>query len=253
MDISPCKTTQLPLHTVSPCDPMREAGKEKEYFAIGLGALDLCKRALRGTIPLNIVDFQCGYGRVTRWFRREWPTATITAVEIDQGALDFVQSTFQAVPVAADAQLTFKLEPGANLIFSGSLLTHLDEWQWDRFLRIAIDALAPDGILVFTIHGRIAALLAEQRHPVYGNAIDTKKLYDAYKTSGFAFLPYAKEYPTFGLSLSSPEWIMRKLQAIPEVSIIAFEEGGWGQDVVAVRRHPWPMVLPDFAPHTNGI
>ncbi len=244
-------TASLPLHVISPNDTMCEAGNEKAYFSVGLGALDVCKRALRGKTPTHIVDFPSGYGRVTRWFRHEWPAAKISAVEIDTSALEFVHSFFGANPVLADPHLTFALEPGANLIFSGSLLTHLDEWQWDRFFRIAVDALAPDGVLVFTTHGRIAALLAERRHPIYGSLIDTKRLYDAYRTSGFAFLPYADEYPTFGLALSSPEWVMRKLQAMPEISIIAFEEGGWGQDVVAVRRHPWPMVIPDTASNAS--
>ncbi|MBB5046544.1 SAM-dependent methyltransferase [Rhodopseudomonas rhenobacensis] len=240
---SPAKI--LPSKAISPNDTMCEAGKEDEYFSVGRAALEICKRALRGATPEKVVDFPSGYGRVTRWFRHEWPSAEITAVELDAAALNFVQSTFAAIPVTADSHLTFKLDPGADLIFSGSLLTHFDEWQWDRFLRIAIDALAPEGVLVFTTHGRIAALLAEAEHPIYHNAVDTKQLYNAYKKTGFAFLPYAQDYPTFGLSLSSPGWVMQKLQTIPDISIIAFEEGGWGQDVVAVRRHPWPMVLSD--------
>jgi hypothetical protein len=35
---------------------------------------------------------------------------------------------------------------------------------------------------------------------------------------------------------------MNKLQQIPELKIIGFEEQGWGQDVVILRKNPWPMV-----------
>ena len=89
--------------------------------------------------------------------------------------------------------------------------------------------------------GEIAAYLAEQNHPVYGNAVDVAALYREYQAKGFAFLPYAADYPTFGLSLASPEWVMRKLQTISHAKIVAFQEGGWGQDVIALRKNPFPL------------
>ncbi len=129
-----------------------------------------------------------------------------------------------------------------DLIFSGSLLTHFDEWQWGIYLEMCFEALAPNGVFVFTTHGRIAALMAKDRHELFGNLVDTRELYERYKVGGFSFLPYDAAWPTFGITLSSPEWVMRRLQARPDIKIIGFEEGGWGQDVWIVQRNAWPMV-----------
>jgi len=231
------------ITAIAPDDTMHEAGKTDEYFRVGRGALDKCKAILDGRPVKTLIDFPSGYGRALRWFKREWPDATTYAVETDVRALDFVQATFEALPIVADAKLEMEIPAGADLIFSGSLLTHFDDWQWDRFLSMCVDALAPDGTFVFTTHGRIAALMAEQRHPVYGELIDTRALFERYSREGFAFLPYSPDYPEFGLSLSSPSWIMRRLERLPFAKIIAFEEYGWGQDVVAVRKHPWPLTI----------
>jgi hypothetical protein len=231
------------LRIISPKDTMLDAGRETEYFAAGEMALKVCKDILGGRVPDRIIDFPSGYGRALRWFRAEWPNAEIFAVEIIPDALDFVVDAFGASPVLGDHQLKMSIPLNADLIFSGSLLTHLDDWQWDIFLPMCIDALSKDGTLVFTTHGRIASLMAAQRNPIYGDMVDTVDLYNEYKETGFSFRPYSALYPTFGLTLSSPEWIMRRLQKLPMAKIVAFHEGAWGQDVVALRKSPWPMVL----------
>jgi SAM-dependent methyltransferase len=212
------------------------------YFSAGQQALEVCKGILAGSQPRRVIDFGCGYGRALRWFRAEWPRAEIFAVDIDPEALRFVSTTFGAIPVAGDHHLKMSIPGNIDLIFSGSLLTHLDQWQWDIFLPMCVDALAADGTLVATIHGRIAALLASQNHPVYGNAVDVLALHEAYKANSFAFLPYSKDYPTFGLTLSSPEWVMRQLQKIGDAKIVAFHEAAWGQDVIALRKNPWSLL-----------
>lgn len=232
------------IRDISEKDLMLDPGKEAEYFKVGSDALDICKRILGGRTPKRILDFPSGYGRVLRYFRMEWPNSEIFGIETDRDALDFVQAKFGATPVIADPELKMEVPNNADLIFSGSLLTHFDDWQWDLFLNLCIEALSPDGTFIFTTHGRIAALLAKDKHPVYGNMIDMEQLYKKYQKDGFAFEPYSKDYPTFGLSLSSPEWIMQRLQKMPSVKIVYFEEGGWGQDVIALRRNPWPLIQP---------
>jgi SAM-dependent methyltransferase len=233
------------LQLISALDTMLDDGPDgkKNYFSGGEQALAICRRALGERDPKRVVDFPVGFGRVARWFRYAWPHCELFGVEIDDNALDFTSSTFSMISIRADAKLkSTQLPEQTDLIFSGSLLTHFDEYQWDAFFKMCIPALAPDGVLVFTMHGRVAALLAADRHPIYGDVIDTKSLYETYRRDGFAFEPYARDFPTFGLSLSSPAWVMNKLQQIPELKIIGFDEQGWGQDVVILRKNPWPMV-----------
>jgi SAM-dependent methyltransferase len=226
---------------ISPHDTMLDSG-EDDYFQIGRAALDICAALLGGHTPKRIIDFPSGYGRVTRWFRAAWPGAELHAVEIDQRALTFVTEAFSARPILGDPYLKMNIPAGADLIFAGSLLTHLNAWQWDLFLSMCVTALSDNGVFVFTTHGRIAALLAQERPGFYGALIDANELCRTYRADGFAFQAYAPDYPTFGVSLSSPEWVMRRLQALPMAKVVTFAEGAWGQDVIALRRNPWPMV-----------
>ena len=230
------------IKKISPDDTMLDPGAEEVYFDVGRGALDICKGVLKGHAPKRILDFPSGYGRVMRWFRAEWPEAEILGAEVDAKCLDFVEETFGAKRIQADPRLNMEIPGEIDLIFSGSLLTHFDQWQWGIYLEMCANALSENGVFVFSTHGRVAALLAKQRHPVYGTLIDTRELYERYRETGFAFLPYDPAYPTFGLTLTSPEWIMRKLQAMPSIKIVHFEEQGWGQDVWAIKRNPWPMI-----------
>ena len=227
---------------ISPDDTMLDASGVDAYLEIGRNALEHCKRALKGRTPKRILDFPCGYGRVMRWFRHEWPGAELHGVETDSRCLDFVERSFGAKPVQADARLNMTVPSDVDLIFSGSLLTHFDEWQWRIYIEMCVDALSKDGVFLFTTHGRIASVLAKNRHPVYGDLVDTRELFERQKATGFSFLPYDIAYPTFGITLTSPAWIMGLLQAMPNVKVIGFEEGGWGQDIWAVQRAPWPMV-----------
>ena len=230
------------ITTISPLDTMCETGREEDYFKIGRGALDKCKKILEGAEPVRIVDFPSGYGRVLRWFKYEWPTAELIAVETDASALNFVSQTFGAVSVQSHPRLEMTIPSHVDLIFSGSLLTHFDGWQWDRFLKMNVDALRPGGILIFTIHGRVNALLLKENPLVYGELIDGRALYAKYIESGFAFQAYDANYPEFGVSLSSPEWTFRILQKLPLAKVVAFEEQGWGQDIVAIQKNGWSMI-----------
>jgi SAM-dependent methyltransferase len=240
MAIDPYPTLPQELRVISPLDTMLDNGEES-YFNIGLTAQYLCQKALGDRRPKRVIDFPVGFGRVVRWFRYAWPEAEIFGVEIDRHALSFVKEQFGIHPVEADAHT--KIPGNADLIFSGSLLTHFDEWQWDAFIRLCVSSLGEDGLLVFTTHGRVAALQAKENPHRFGESIDGHALYAAYRKRGFAYLPYSASYPTFGLSLSSPAWVMSKLQVVPELKIVGFEEQGWGQDVIVCRRNSWPMVV----------
>ena len=215
---------------------------EAAYYAGGGAALEVCERHV-GDIRA-IIDFPSGHGRVMRWFKLRYPRAKLYAVEVDTDALKFVSQTFGAEPIIANGNLEMDLPKDVDLIFSGSLLTRFDDWQWRRFLEMSLESLATNGFLVFSTHGRVAALLARARDPVYGEIIDTAELYRIYEKTGFAFLPYGAANRTYGLTLTSPQWIMSELEHHPLAKIVGFEEQGWGsghQDIVVIQKNAWPL------------
>src|SRR5437588_824000 len=55
-----------------------------------------------------------------------------------------------------------------DLIWVGSLLTHLDAPRWSVFFELFGSALAPDGVCVFTCHGHTAAEMIRTGKAGYG-------------------------------------------------------------------------------------
>jgi SAM-dependent methyltransferase len=216
---------------------MHEIGYTKEYFLTGQRALEICLSYVNlSKRNLRILDFPCGYGRVTRWFRNQFPSSEIYCCEIDSRMLDFVEKQFGAIRIQSNDEMEINLPIDLDLIFVGSLLTHYDENQWDKLLVMCQRALVTDGVLVFTTHGRRHALMARDRHSIYGNLVDTFLLYTQYVNEGFSYLPYEPTWPTFGLSLSSPDWVMKKILRFSNLKIIHMAEGEWGQDVWVIKK-----------------
>jgi SAM-dependent methyltransferase len=215
-----------------------------DYYLAGQRASDICKLALSGNAPGRVLDFPSGHGRVLRWLKRDYPDAELHAAEIDPDALEFVERVLGAHPIQSTPNFDTPLPGDLDLIFSGSLLTHLDVWQWDAFLGRCLEALRPGGVLVATFHGRIAGLMARDGHEVFGSLVDTRALYADYARSGFAYRNYDDSCPTYGLTLSSPAWVLGRLDRYPLARVELLREGGWGgyQDVLAISKNDWPMV-----------
>jgi SAM-dependent methyltransferase len=213
-------------------DTMFEIGKAEEYFKIGRRAYEICAPLIsdKGK-DIRVLDFPSGYGRVLRYFRNEHPAAVIFACELDSRMLDFVSNQFDAIPIQSKDNFDIELPGNLDLIFMGSLLTHLSEHQWEKIFNLIEPCIKVGGHIVFTTHGRLHFKMASEGHAIFGDLIDVVQLFHDAKFSGFAYAPYDFSWPSFGLSLSSPDWIMKKITKWPNLKVHSFSEASWGQDV----------------------
>src|SRR5262249_41864877 len=100
------------------------------------------------------LDFACGYGRVTRWLARALGPARVTAADIDRQAIRFCAHEFGVRPLAAHAETARTAFPGAyDLVFAGSLLTHLPLHACPATLHALAATVRPRGLLVFSTQG----------------------------------------------------------------------------------------------------
>jgi SAM-dependent methyltransferase len=218
------------IRDVMPGDAMYAYAPEL-YWEAGERALALCRDALGGREPQRVLDFACGAGRVLRHFKAAWPEAELTACDTWRPGLAWSVETFGALrqPGNMDPSLV-ELHGLFDLIWSGSLLTHVDETFWRKTLALWKGALG--GALVFTAHGPSVAervrrgeldFTPEQREAVLAS----------YDRTGFGFAPSYSEQFNFGDCLSSPEWVRARL-AEAGLSVTFYHEDAWlGQDVVA--------------------
>ncbi|MFM1851357.1 MAG: hypothetical protein RIS54_1041 [Verrucomicrobiota bacterium] len=232
-----------PSRVVSPHDGMVAPGLEEQYFDLGRRALELVHFSSvlcdKPHYP-NILDLPCGHGRVLRWLRAHYPYAKITACDLERDGVDFCAQEFGADPVYSETDLR-KLPFTAqfDLIWVGSLLTHLPEDRWLAALDCFIRWTAECGVLIFSVQGRtVPSLLARGRRNVAEN-IDKPALLEEFARTGFAYQRYFESTPEadYGLAVSSPEWLMRVLQRYPDVIMRAYLEEAWGmQDIVILYK-----------------
>jgi len=232
-----------PSRTISPRDGMVAPGLEEQYFDIGRRALELVK--FSGQLcdkphyP-EILDLPCGYGRVLRWLRAEYHYAKITGCDLERDGVDFCAKEFGAVPVYSEKDLRkLPFDTQFDLIWVGSLLTHLPQERWLAALDCFIRWTKECGVLIFSTQGRtVSSLLARGQRNIAEN-IDKPALIKEFSQTGFAYQRYFESTPEedYGLTLSSPELLMRVLQRYPDIIMRAYLEEAWGmQDIVILYK-----------------
>lgn len=218
-------------------------GDGTHYFKVGLSAIRCIDEALAGTNfteVQTILDFPCGSGRVLRFLRERFPAAEITACELDPGPVKFCVRTFGALPAFSALNLDEVVLPQSfDLIWCGSLVTHLNERGILSLLRLFHRQLRTGGLMIFTTHGDFVPGRILRRDFDYGltpEQID--RIGASYPETGYGFEDYAGE-KDYGVSLTSPGWIRRRVAEVGGLREVYFKERGWDdhQDVFGfVRR-----------------
>src|SRR5207248_11688216 len=109
-----------------------------------------------------------------------------------------------------------------DLIWCGSLLTHLDAPRWGEFLNFFARRLKPGGVCVFTTHGNYVATCMRDLAWGYG-VPDQEGLVRDWSANGLSYRAYPDQ-PGYGVSLSSADWIRAQVARVPKLHWIAHHE-----------------------------
>ncbi len=233
-------------------DTMFEASSER-YLTVGLSALGVIEAAFLGSPPpRSILDLPCGFGRVTRMLRARYPSADITVCDLDRAGVDFTSACFGAR--GAYSQQDFRdlqLRAVFDLIWVGSLLTHLPEHQTRQFLDFALRHMGPHSRLIVTSHG---AFVADRlRLWPYGLTTPAARgLLAEARMAGYGFRGYSGGQH-YGISLASRCWFEHTLASSP-LCLQSYQERGWDehQDTLVLRRRPPAGSWRDFFDRLRG-
>ncbi|HEX5707903.1 MAG TPA: methyltransferase [Pyrinomonadaceae bacterium] len=221
---------------IHPDDGMYK-GDGAHYFHVGLDALRRIDEALASAgidDVRKILDMPCGYGRVLRLLVQRFPRAEVTACELERGAVEFCVRRFGATPAHSSTDLdALSLGERYDLIWCGSLATHLSERPLLALLRFFRRHLAPGGLLLFTTHGDFVARRLPTRDFDYGLADEQiDALVARYPADGFAYTDYP-DRESYGISLAAPAWVRARVGELGGMREVYFKERGWDrhQDV----------------------
>jgi SAM-dependent methyltransferase len=212
-------------------------GDDAHYFTVGLSAIHCIDEALRaaGISNVNeILDLPCGYGRVLRFLGQRFPAARITACDLVPDRVRFCVEHLGAVPAYSSYDLNdLQLERQFDLIWCGSLITHLDPRRTLDLLAFFARHLAPRGLVICTTHGEFVADSILDSAEVYGLPLDRiRGLLSAYRQRGYGYRGYSNE-ARYGVSLTRPAWLRLQARATGDLHEVYFRARGWDdhQDV----------------------
>jgi SAM-dependent methyltransferase len=204
------------------------------YYRVGRRAIDHVEAVMHvvgKTKVRGILDLPCGHGRIMRFLRAAFPDADLTACDIDRDGVDFCAAEFGATPVySLEDPEQIEIQGDFDLIYCGSLLTHLDRERWAGFLDLFERVLSPRGILVFTAEGRFVANRMEEEPPSIEG--DPTTMLEEFRRTGFAYRDHRGQ-KGYGRTLSSPAWVCAFLERWPALELVTLHEMGIGQDVYA--------------------
>lgn len=228
------------------------AGSGEQYFTAGLSALE-CVDEVLGAAGVEevseVLDLPSGHGRELRFFRLRFPRATFTACDIQPGAVAFCAREFGAIPVVSRPDLDeVSFGRKFDLVWCGSLVTHLDAEATVKLLRLFARHLKEGGVAVFTFHGDYVLRRMRDDGETYElDPASTPVLVAEYEKHGQAYRDYPRglgyfdfhpEGRGYGVSLTSPGWLRARLAEIGGLEEVFFKERGWAehQDVLAFAR-----------------
>lgn len=237
------------VETISPRDQMAYPGRE-HYFHSGRSAMACIRAGLEeagreggGAVPFGvrrILDLPCGHGRVLRHLRHAFPSAEITACDINRDGVDFCAETFGAIPVYShDDPERIPVPRGYfDLIWVGSLFTHVEVGAWRSFLKLFRESLAPGGILIFTTAGRqVRDYMAAKLFDGHGEA-ELEELVRAYDQEGYGHAPYGGTDESYGTSIAAADWVVDRIMEADGLRLVMHAARAWDgrQDCYTCRR-----------------
>jgi len=216
----------------------------RQYLSVGLSAVRCIENALKKSSKnhavKSILDFPCGGGRVLRFLIARFPKADITASEIDSSRLNFCKKVFSVKPVISSKDFRrLSLPNSFDLIWCGSLITHLDESATSNLLKFFHDHLSPGGLCVFTAHGQLSVEWIEKKVHTYGlTANAQKQVLSRFYDKGYGYADY-KNCPGYGISLVSRERMQAIARNAGQWDETSFLERGWDnhQDVYGFTKN----------------
>lgn len=203
--------------TISPDDGMF-AGNLDHYFSCGESALRILLEAteLSGTeTPTRILDFGAGAGRVTRWLKAAFPDSSISCCDIREKDMVFLHALYGAETWTVGTDLDALEIPGQyNLIWVGSVITHLSETNTRKLIIRLLSACHPGGLLVLSFHGQFAVERQEGTEFKYIDDDGWKGIKRGYSANGYGYADY-KGQDSYGLSVCTPAWMNAMVNALP--------------------------------------
>jgi SAM-dependent methyltransferase len=187
--------------------------------------------------PRRILDFGAGAGRVTRWLQGAFADSHLHACDVRAQDTEFLRGSLgvESSTVAPDVE-SLTVPDGYDLIWVGSVVTHLSEPAARALVQKLLAACNPGGLLAISFHGRFAFEQQERGvfHYIHGDR--WQEIRSGYSGHGYGYADYLGQ-DGYGVSMCSAEWFLRFAQTLA-VKLVLLGERAWDghHDVIVMQR-----------------
>ncbi len=226
---------------IDPNDFMYNATSPEAYHRGGSTALRAMRLALLAAEkgdPQRILDLPSGYGRVLRYMRAAWPDAEIVACDLLPEAVSFCASKFAATPLlSVEDPGELSLTGRFDLIWCGSLLTHLPVTAWAGWMEVFEKATGSGDLLLFSVHGRYVEHIMRNGGSYQLSPDSVAQVLAELDETGTGYANYSGQ-TGYGISLTRAEWVVRELLKREVWILESYSERALNehQDIVVARR-----------------
>lgn len=173
----------------------------------------------------SMLEFASGFGRFTRHLTRALP-GRVTCSDLLPGSVDFVRQQFGVKAFESSFDPDRIVFPERyDLVFVLSLFTHLPVPAWNAWLRALGSAVAPGGVLLFSVHSEELA---------------REELGVTLNEEGYCYLPHS-ESPSldpdkYGTTLTTRQLVVDQVREALGAEPALYQQGAFwsGQDAVVV-------------------
>ena len=178
-----------------------------------------------------------GAGRVTRWLRAAFTTANLSACDLREQDMSFCRSEFRADTWISATDIDGLTAPGTyDLIWAGSVLTHLSADNSTRLIYKLLGWTNADGLLMMSTHGRYGQVRQDSGEFRYLHDEGWEKVKKEYVATGFGYADYLNQQ-NYGISLTKMSWLTGLVERTPHVRLLMLSERAWDghHDVFAIQ------------------
>lgn len=180
----------------------------------------------------ELIDFGCGYGRVTRWFPTVMDPRRVTACDVTSKAVYWCAREFGIKSLLARPEIEGTAFARYDALFACSVLTHLSCRMIRVFLRTLQEILVPGGVAVVTGKGPFSAESASS----IKEYLSSSDVQSALGREGFYFLAYPHyKIPDLGDTFFTADWLQNQLP--PTLELVRSSTARyWTHDGYVLRR-----------------
>jgi SAM-dependent methyltransferase len=216
--------------------PLHAKNARSYYFEDGRKSAELLKGLIETdtAVPpgaeFELLEFASGYGCVTRHLPRVLPRAQITACDIHEEAISFIEDEIgQKALLSRSNPKDFELGAQFDIVFALSFFSHMPKTTWDDWLAALFRHVRVGGSLIFTSNGKY---MLER----------TFKDSVSLSPEGFWFNRSSEQHDIdvseYGTTIVAPEYVTRRIFQRLGGALAFFSPGFWwgAQDVWVVTK-----------------